>query len=336
MEDFAGGIASKFIGGAIDTLYSIPQGFLANYIGNIGFGDRLKLSEASAKRMIDYQNAYSAPKAQMERLAAAGLNPNLIYGNLNGNSASASQVSPGSVSIPGYHTGDVATSALALAQMKAAQAQKDDLSASARLKNAEASKVETELGYYPLLLELSVEQGQRNLDKTAADIEVSKATINYQDAASRLALADEALKRQEIDLFEYRKQQIIAQTYLYVSEAKLNEAKEDYTRSLDYGQNIQNTVDALVAKYQQYFYGEDGNIRQMAEQERTKIMNEMKTDAEHAAATLDIQGHKSTQWINWITGQIGRLLGGTGNVMSGTAALQNAGAKKAVVSKIKL
>lgn len=33
------------------------------------------------KELWDYQNAYNTPQAQMERLRAAGLNPNLIYGS---------------------------------------------------------------------------------------------------------------------------------------------------------------------------------------------------------------------------------------------------------------
>ena len=32
------------------------------------------------KQMFDYQNAYNTPKAQMQRLKDAGLNPALMYG----------------------------------------------------------------------------------------------------------------------------------------------------------------------------------------------------------------------------------------------------------------
>ena len=46
-------------------------------------------------RLIDKQNAYNTPKAQMERFADAGLNPNLVYGlGSNGNQPASGSISP--------------------------------------------------------------------------------------------------------------------------------------------------------------------------------------------------------------------------------------------------
>lgn len=44
------------------------------------------------KELWDYQNAYNTPQAQMERLRAAGLNPNLIYGNGSGGMGTAGPI----------------------------------------------------------------------------------------------------------------------------------------------------------------------------------------------------------------------------------------------------
>lgn len=46
-------------------------------------------------RLIDKQNAYNTPKAQMERFADAGLNPNLVYGlGSNGNQPASGSIAP--------------------------------------------------------------------------------------------------------------------------------------------------------------------------------------------------------------------------------------------------
>lgn len=68
-------------------------------------------AELAYQRQVDMwqaQNAYNAPSAQMSRLQAAGLNPNLIYGQMSpGQSAvSAPQAgSPGSSPLPGVSRG---------------------------------------------------------------------------------------------------------------------------------------------------------------------------------------------------------------------------------------
>lgn len=41
----------------------------------------MEMQQNYNKDMLDYQNAYNTPQAQMERLQAAGLNPRLIYGS---------------------------------------------------------------------------------------------------------------------------------------------------------------------------------------------------------------------------------------------------------------
>lgn len=55
------------------------------------------------ERVWHMQNDYSSPEAQMERFRAAGLNPNLVYGQSNmGGTLDAAQSTPGP-SIPGAH-----------------------------------------------------------------------------------------------------------------------------------------------------------------------------------------------------------------------------------------
>lgn len=59
---------------------SAGAGLLGNIVGGIGRRRRERRAEERAIRFWNMQNEYNSPKAQMQRLKDAGLNPNLIYG----------------------------------------------------------------------------------------------------------------------------------------------------------------------------------------------------------------------------------------------------------------
>lgn len=72
---------------------------LATGIGNI-FGNKSRKRESNRSRahdinMWDKTNAYNHPSAQMMRLRAAGLNPNLVYGGSSGQTAGTANALPG-------------------------------------------------------------------------------------------------------------------------------------------------------------------------------------------------------------------------------------------------
>lgn len=324
-SDFGSGVGANFLNQALNTFWSIPQGFLGNWISNLGYSDRMQTNYDYAQKMVDYQNRYNEPKNVMARLAAAGLNPNLIYGQGAGQMASASgSVASSGVTSPQYSTADVAASALNLAQMKQADAAKNDMDASARLKNAEASLKEMEIGYKPLLMQYAVEQAEKNLQKTAEEINLTKQDVQYRVAQQGLAEAETAFKNSEISLQQYRKQQIIAQTALFVSEKRLKEAQTDFVRSQDYQLNVQTQVDVLELKYKQMFYGDDGRMKELSEAEYNRLHNQFLHDAQTAAALLGIEGSKAAQWSNWIASLLGRILGGAGVALGGAGSIVKA------------
>lgn len=99
------------------------------------------------KQMFDYQAAYNSPSAQMGRLRAAGLNPNLVYGNgsvVNTNSATGS-VGKGNGSNPFAGLGS-AFMALMANMFRTAQ-----IDADTRNKNAAAELAKSQAGYYSVL-----------------------------------------------------------------------------------------------------------------------------------------------------------------------------------------
>lgn len=84
----------------------IPAAVIAAGISAAGAGGSSIIGNAGSKRAAKYaakknlefwhmQNAYNDPSAQMERLRAAGLNPNLIYGSGTGQaSGNAESIAP--------------------------------------------------------------------------------------------------------------------------------------------------------------------------------------------------------------------------------------------------
>lgn len=104
-----GNLVGKAVGAVGGAFFGGPAGAAAGYsgansvLGVVGLGDDQLAAEEQwkwQKKASDYAynqnlqmwnlaNAYNDPSAQMERLQAAGLNPNLVYGggNVTGNTS---------------------------------------------------------------------------------------------------------------------------------------------------------------------------------------------------------------------------------------------------------
>lgn len=111
---------------------SIGEGAIGAGIGMIGsaisqrqnYKYTKKLMELQYQQNLDLwnkQNEYNAPTAQMQRLQAAGLNPNLVYGSsVSGNSSNNTSTSLGSVS-PVDYTDSMFKGVSAVTNMKLAR-----------------------------------------------------------------------------------------------------------------------------------------------------------------------------------------------------------------------
>jgi len=81
-----GAVAAPFTGGL-----SLAGGYLYDSVKQQNEANKKAIDRANAYDMYtwDLANQYNNPKAQMQRLAAAGLNPNLVYGsgNVTGNTS---------------------------------------------------------------------------------------------------------------------------------------------------------------------------------------------------------------------------------------------------------
>lgn len=129
--------------------------------------------------MMNKQNAYNDPRAVMSRLAAAGLNPNLAFGDSAASSMLASSAQPASTEMPNLRTPLVDTSIAA----QAVKAQSD-----ARLNNAKADEIEQGTRFsaeeHPFRLELlqqDITHGQATLGYLEQMINESKSRSNLYD-----------------------------------------------------------------------------------------------------------------------------------------------------------
>lgn len=117
MNSTTGGMATGGIMDGIGSLFTI--------------GAQKRAATTAYKRQTDFwnkQNAYNTPKAQMERLKAAGLNPALMYGQGNvGNAQNLSGVSKADVQGP-----SLAQSTATGAQISLLNAQRNKLNAETR------------------------------------------------------------------------------------------------------------------------------------------------------------------------------------------------------------
>lgn len=78
---------------AITGASSLLGGLFNTVVGDVKSRSLMKYQAALNQKAIDAQNVYNSPLEQIKRIRAAGLNPNLVYGNgVDGNQSSAANV----------------------------------------------------------------------------------------------------------------------------------------------------------------------------------------------------------------------------------------------------
>ena len=218
--------------------------------------------------MFDKANQYNSPVAQMQRFKAAGLNPNLIYGQM-ANTASAPSMNAPSAPAPA-HMDSFSTLGLLtdFANLKKLQAEKDNIEADTEKKEAETdesrSRIEL-IGKQQGLTQAqtdecyqNIEESNKRIDKMQNEIELigaqyietlERAGKNRNEATK---LYYEALSAQ-VDAY-YADERNRAQIDKLKSETGLNEAqaKAVMIQSIAYKSLSESEVvanNALADKY---------------------------------------------------------------------------------------
>lgn len=303
---FGQGVATSAANLGINAIGSVVSGL----IDNAFYRRNLRLQTDAQKELIDYQNEYNSPSAQMQRLLSAGLNPHLVYGSSAPAGQSGNAAAPAGHAPDSYNSADVARAMLQMREMQ-------QVESSINLQNASAEKARAEARYtngmadrYNELIDVQINEANERIRKIGSEFRLNESSIQLQTAQRLLYNAEEAYRRSEIDLQTFRKQQIIAQTALF-------SAQKDLTRTNDYYAEVSGQMDILELEYRKLFYGEDGG-KSLAANERQALENKFRLDLAKAAAVIGIEGNKVTQWIDWIMSQAGKIFGGAGTAAVGT------------------
>ncbi|AXH73190.1 MAG: DNA pilot protein [Microviridae sp.] len=193
-------VISPLVTAGIEAGSSLLGGLFNKFFGN----------QQHAQSIDDWnmQNAYNSPKAQMGRLKDAGLNPNLVYGQLqNGNAPQVPQQAPSKVNLEGIYS-----QAISLAnQNKQIEQTVENLKTNQQLMqaNIELSKANTELrgsqgadlqsriSNRDILTPYQVQLSKSNIAKADADVMLKGISGKFQldENERRQALTQSNLAR---------------------------------------------------------------------------------------------------------------------------------------------
>lgn len=183
--------------------------------------------------MWNMNNEYNSPAAQLERAAAAGINPNSVISGLSGTTSSSpvttSPSSGATASSPGSLAGSILANDIQMAY----------LLAQTRKTNAEAQGQEQENSYDKLTMNDRI----RAAKYVADDLEV---TINGKkmDNALKFQLFNHLSSKNQLELQEMVETVNKIRTEILSSKQSIkeSEARVDYIESQTKGQNIQNDI----------------------------------------------------------------------------------------------
>lgn len=167
-------IVAGLIAGAVSILGSVVSGLMNRKTSSDQMQEQNFLNQAN----IDRMNQYNSPLAQMERLASAGLNPNLVYsGNVTGNQSSSTP----SVNIPNSKywnfegVGDEVIQSMN--QTKLANSNSEKATADAQLSQARYLNELFDLNKKEALFDTDIAQAIANLRKTNQSITEGETRI---------------------------------------------------------------------------------------------------------------------------------------------------------------
>lgn len=295
MADWSG-FGQSVAGQATNMGFGLMQGAVSGLINNLFYKRNLNLQVEAQKALLDYQNEYNSPQAQMQRLAAAGLNPNLVYGANAPAGTSGNASAPSGVANPGnYNTADVIQGMMQLQQINQSEAQVNALEAKAELDRANAEYTKTQNARYNEVVNQNIAESNSRINKAASDIQLNDSSIQLNSAKKLLAAADEEYRRGQIGLQTYEKQVMIAQTNLYKSDAALKKEQSSFFAQQASNAWVEGEIMRIQWKYDQIM-----KSPLLAYEERNARLVELRTESKKRCAREGIEGSKFIQWYDYI------------------------------------
>ncbi|UPW40790.1 DNA pilot protein [Sigmofec virus UA08Rod_6926] len=221
----------------------------AQRIANEG---NMELAEYSFNRNLDMwrmNNEYNTPSAQMARLRAAGLNPNLVYGNgsvVGNTSGSAPEFkAPELKAYTGVNYGDygVGSAIKTYQQLRSLQIENDLKNSQEDLNKANVNKANSEAGLIDeRTITERIDQKSKQIQQTLLQLDQMKKHRELRYLVPKLE-ADLKIMQQQLTNLHAQHDNIVSSTDLNRSNADLNEKK-----SSQIDQSIKESV-ARVTSY---------------------------------------------------------------------------------------
>lgn len=201
------------VGSTIGGLLGIGSQAMSN-------SQNMKLAEYAFdrnKEMWELNNEYNSPSAQMERLKAAGLNPNLVYGsgsvtgNTSGSMPAYNAPTVHSLTNGGFVSDAVNRGLFTDAQLKNLNAQTKLSDSSADVQHAQVSKITADTARQ--LAETSKTKFELSLAKRLEQnsIDVAEANLQAVRESAELNKARTALNKAQLTLIPYQQKLTDAQ-----------------------------------------------------------------------------------------------------------------------------
>lgn len=175
------------------------------------------------------ETAYNSPSAQMQRLAAAGINPALAFsqGQLVNEAAASPQMAASQGTAPQVDVSGLVSAGLA-------GANQEYLQSLARKNNMEATAIETKLPEEVVNLQKRNQELDQAIENMRVQVEEMRSHISQMDEDARLKFAQRAditfQQQMASEQFKLKCEEVHANIQKLVSEKQLNESLRDLNK----------------------------------------------------------------------------------------------------------
>lgn len=327
--------------GALATIWNVQQQKKMNE-QNLAFAEKSATTAFNRqKELINMQNAYNDPAAQMQRYVDAGLNPNLVYGTPN-LSAGASSVSTGQIGngvAPQLNTqfvSDVLTAKQMSLQDRALDIEESKVNSQNELNDAEIRRIfkgfdltDAEVAEKRSLVELNNKMMTEIDSRISLLTEQQKAQLlenlyNERTMEDRVSLlkSEAKIKNDEASMFLEMQRAIIAEKLGNAAAANASVAQYQATaRKLNF--EVDEIMPSLKILYDNQANKEDklaaiaeieGKIKNAFgyDQAQADIVSKLLASDPNVKDLVHKVGNGKVKTANWLEEQINKLTYGKG------------------------